>query len=90
MLRDGSSPDQWHYVKDVANPCDNASRAMTADGWLSCQRRLMGPKFLWKPEENWPRNPSSLGTFPDGDSKVKVVYKACQASESAYSLVEYF
>lgn len=68
-------------MEDVANPCDNTSRAMTADGLLSCQRWLMGPEFLWKPEEDWPRNP-----------KVIVVYKACQASvsESADPLVEYF
>lgn len=89
-----SSPDQWHNVEDVANPCDNASRAMTADSLLSCQRWLMGPEFLWKPEEDWPRNPSSLalGTFPEGDPKVIVVYKACQASvsESVDPLVEYF
>lgn len=70
----------------------SASRAMTADGLLSCQRWLMGPEFLWKPEEDWPRNPSSLGTFPEGDPKVIVVYKACQASvsESANPLAEYF
>lgn len=77
ILRDGSGPDQWHNVEDVANPCDNASRAMTADGLLSCQRWFMGPEVLWKPEEDWPRNPSSLSTFPEGDPKVIVVYKAC-------------
>ena len=77
ILRDGSGPDQWLNVEDVANPCDNASRAMTADGLLSCQRWFMGPEVLWKPEEGWPRNPSSLSTFPEGDPKVIVVYKAC-------------
>lgn len=37
-------------------------------------------------------NPSPLGTFPDGDPEVTVVYKVCKTSvsESAHPLVEYF
>ena len=92
VLREGSSPDQWRYVEGVANPGDCASRALTANALLSCQRWLLGLEFLWKSEEDWPRNPSSLGCLQDGDPEVKMVYKACHAyvSESEHPLVEYF
>ena len=92
VLREGSSPDQWRYVEGVANPGDCASRALTANALLSCQRWLLGPEFLWKSEEDWPRNPSSLGCLQDGDPEVKMVYKVCHASvsESEHPLVEYF
>ena len=64
ILRDGSSPYQWRFVEGVVNPGDYASRAMTADALMSCLEWLMGPEFLWKPEEDWPRNPASwLVTF---------------------------
>ena len=92
VLREGSSPDQWRYVEGVANPGDCASRALTAKALLSCQRWLLGPEFLWKSEEDWPRNPLSLGCLQDGDPEVKMVYKVCHASvsESEHPLVEYF
>ena len=87
-----ASPDQWRYVVGAANPGDCASRALTANALLSCQRWLLGPEFLWKSEEYWPRNPSSLRCLQDGDLEVKMVYKVCHASvsESEHPLVEYF
>ena len=80
-------------MEGAVNPGDYTSRAMTANVLMSCRRWLMGAKFLWKPEEDWPRNPaSSLVTFQEGDPEVKVVYKVCEASvsKSAHPLVEYY
>ena len=71
VLREGSNPDQWRYVEGVVNPGDCASRVLTANALLSCQRWLLGPEFLWKSEEDWPRNPSSLGCLQDGDPEVE-------------------
>ena len=50
---------------------------------------VTGWEFPWKSEEDWPRNPSSLGYFQDGDPEVRMVYKVCHASvsELAHPLV---
>ncbi|XP_044172385.1 uncharacterized protein LOC122956770 [Acropora millepora] len=51
MIRDGSTPNQWRYVEGKVNPGDSASRPMTAGALLSRNQVLMGPEFLWQPEE---------------------------------------
>ena len=92
MIRDGSTPVQWHHVEGTVNPGDHASRAMSADALLNCERWLMGPEFLWKPEEDWPQDPLSFGSFSCEDPEVKPEVKTSMASmsEPVYPLVEHF
>jgi len=92
MIRDGSTPHQWCHVEGIANPGGHASRGMSAEALLNCERWLMGPKFLWKTKEEWPKAPMSLGDVPVGDPEVKADEKVCMTSafESACPLVEYF
>jgi len=51
IIRDGSEPHQWKNVRGEMNPADDASRGLTADIFLRQGRWLMGPEFLWKPEQ---------------------------------------
>ena len=92
MIRDGSTPVQWHHVEGTVNPGDHASRAMSADALLNCERWLMGPEFLWKPEEDWPQNPLPFGSISCEDPEVKPEVKISMASmsEPVYPLVEHF
>ena len=45
MIRNGSSPEQWHYVDTGANPADLATREVTAKN-LPGSQWLNGPDFL--------------------------------------------
>ena len=65
IIPDGSTPDQWRHVEGIANPGDHASRGMSAEALINCERWLSGPEFLWRPEEEWPKVPLSFGGVPD-------------------------
>ena len=51
-----TSSNQWRYVSTENNPADLATRGVTASG-LACSEILWQcPKFLKKPESEWPEN----------------------------------
>ena len=79
MIYAGLTPNQWRYVEGIVNPGDSASRPMTAEALLSRNQWLMGPEFLWQPEEEWPQNPS-LGSIPCEDPEVKADIKVSMIS----------
>ena len=54
IIREGSTPDQWHYVKSADNPADDSSRGLSVEALLGRERWLKGPPFLWRPEHEWP------------------------------------
>ena len=85
MIRDGSTPNQWRYVEGIVNPGVSASRQMTAEALLSHNQWLMGPEFLWQPEEEWPQNPS-LGSVPCEDPEVKADIKVSKVVQ--YTIME--
>ena len=91
MIHDGSTPNQWRYVEGIVKPGDSAARLMTAEALLSRNQWLMGPKFLWQPEKEWPQNPS-LGSIPCEDPEVKADIKVSMFSitKSVHPLTEYF
>ena len=91
MIHDGSTPNQWRYVEGIVKPGDSAARRMTAEALLSRNQWLMGPKFLWQPEKEWPQNPS-LGSIPCEDPEVKADIKVSMVSitKSVHPLTEYF
>ena len=73
LIRDHSHPNQWKYVATKENPADDASRGLNGLALLEGQRWLEGPEFLWKPENEWPQQPSTLGQVPDDDPEVRKV-----------------
>ena len=56
---------------------------MSAEALLNCERWLMGPEFFWKPQEERPKAPMSLGDVSVGDLEVKADKKVCMTSGSA-------
>ena len=51
-----SSSNQWRYVSTENNPADLETRGVTASGLAFSEIRWQGPKFLKKPESEWPEN----------------------------------
>ncbi|XP_041473798.1 uncharacterized protein LOC121422697 [Lytechinus variegatus] len=47
LIRDRTSPDQWHYVSTDQNPADHASRGLSASQLCSANW-FKGPSFLWE------------------------------------------
>ncbi len=47
---------QWRYVGTKENPADDASRGRRAGDFIKNNRWIEGPKFLCKPDEDWPVN----------------------------------
>ena len=73
LIRDHSHSNQWKYVATKENLADDASRGLNGLALLEGQRWLEGPEFLWKPENEWPQQPSTLGQVPDDDPEVRKV-----------------
>ncbi len=49
MIREHTSPSQWHYIDTKENPADHASRGLNVVD-ISSTNWLSGPKFLWEQE----------------------------------------
>ncbi|XP_022784631.1 uncharacterized protein LOC111325153 [Stylophora pistillata] len=80
LIRDGSSPCQWRYIQSKHNPTDDVSRGLTADTLLGSSRWLLGPEFLMKTEDHWPKCIETLERISDEDPEVKKEAKAGGAS----------
>lgn len=85
-----SDATQWRYVGTKHNPADDASRGLDAQSLLDNQRWLNGPSFLWRPEEEWPEQPFSLGEIEtdDPEIKVEVTSTATKVSQEPSNTVE--
>lgn len=89
LIRDGSSPCQWRYIQSKQNPADDVSRGLTADALLGSSRWLLGPEFLMKTEDHWPKCTETLERISDEDPEVKKEAKAGGASQKEHpKLVE--
>lgn len=53
-IREATDVSQWRYIGTKSNPADEASRGLTADNFVACQRWINGPDFLKKSEQEWP------------------------------------
>ncbi|XP_067040969.1 uncharacterized protein [Acropora muricata] len=51
-----TSSNQWRYVSTENNPADLATRGVIASGLACSEIWWQGPKFLKKPESEWPEN----------------------------------
>ena len=88
LIREGSTPDQWHYVKSEDNPADDCSRGLPVAKFLKCERWLKGPPFLWKEECEWPeikveRSKEYLLADPEVKVTATVVQDQEQESEDS-------
>ncbi|XP_014667951.1 PREDICTED: uncharacterized protein LOC106809398 [Priapulus caudatus] len=79
-----SDPSQWRYVSTNQNPADDASRGLTADGYLECTRWLQGPDFLWSSHQEDQRVDTELvESDPELKATVTAVKIASDMSEEA-------
>ena len=56
-IRDHCSPHQWRHVPSELNPADDASRGLSAQEILHCERWWQGPDFLLGSPQSWPQQP---------------------------------
>ncbi|XP_054653604.1 uncharacterized protein LOC129193043 isoform X1 [Dunckerocampus dactyliophorus] len=70
LIRDNSSPSQWHYVDTSENPADHASRGLRASD-LHTTSWLKGPKFLWESELHL--TPTTSTELLVGDPEVEAI-----------------
>ena len=71
VIQDGSTPDQWHYVKSSLNPADLCSRGMKVQELLSSDEWKSGPEFLLMSEEVWPKTPDMSHDGKDEQLEIK-------------------
>ena len=50
-----TEPSEWRYVPGAQNVADEATRSELCDEVIS-ERWIHGPEFLYKPEEQWPKD----------------------------------
>nr|XP_057933833.1 uncharacterized protein LOC131132323 [Doryrhamphus excisus] len=93
-IREATDVDQWRYVSSKENPADEASRGMRAEDFLKNRRWIIGPEFLWRPKEEWPKLEVDLDGVPVDDPEVKrnlMVNAVIKIQENATtSLISYF
>ena len=70
-IKDSSLVSQWKHVPTASNPADDASRGLTVKNSLKRDRWINGPIFLWKPEADWPVQPSFINCLSEDDPEVK-------------------
>ena len=81
VIRDASSPEQWRYVDTSQNPADDASRGQSGSAFVSNDRWIYGPGFLWKEASAWPSPPDGLDRDPvDRDPEVRRTVAAALAA----------
>lgn len=94
VIREATDIDQWRYVGTKENPADEASRGMRAEDLLNGRRWIMGPDFLYKSKEGWPKLDEDLQVISGTDPEVKrvlTVNAAVKDTDNAMDhLIHYF
>ncbi|XP_014674971.1 PREDICTED: uncharacterized protein LOC106815057 [Priapulus caudatus] len=70
--------NQWRCVPTQHNPADSASRGLRPKDQRSSEQWLLGPKYVWEPESQWPSSEFSKELSPE-DPEVKKVYATLAA-----------
>lgn len=71
VIREATDVDQWRYVGTKENPADEGSRGMRAEDLLNRRRWMMGPDFLYKSKDGWPKLDVDLQVIPGADPEIK-------------------
>ena len=65
IIHDGSSPEQWRYVRSADNPADDVTSGIQSKRWLN------GPNFLMEDDSHWPAPPLALQEVTEEDPEVR-------------------
>lgn len=95
VIREATEVAQWRYIGSKQNPADEASRGLSADDFLKCERWLKGPEFLMTGEMTWPKLEVNKPDVNLNDPEVKqdLTVNACvvdDASNTVNKLLNYF
>ena len=72
VIREGSEPSQWKYIKSEINPADHASRGIDPSEKDKLETWRNGPAFLWKNTDEWPTQPpEASAALLDNDEGVR-------------------
>ena len=70
LIREHSHLSQWKYVPSKDNPADDTTRGLKLTSSLKDERWIHGPEFLYKPKEEWPKQPKDF-TLSNEDKELK-------------------
>ena len=79
-----STVSEWRYVDSANNPADYTSRGINANETLKWEIFHFGPKFLYKPESEWP----ITDIFRSPNLHIYATTISNVPSESHYFLIE--
>ena len=89
LIKEHSDECQWFYVSSKQNPADHASRGIDICNQNKVQEWLLGPKFLWKPEEKWNVNRTyTQVNSDDPELKKDLVVSYMSATSDVLSALE--
>ncbi len=71
VIRNETDVAQWRHIGTRLNPADEASRGLSAESFLACERWLKGPEFILRGEVEWPKTIMEQPLIPVGDPEVK-------------------
>ena len=74
LIREHSEAEQWHYVNTKENPADYVSRGISMGNRDKVEQWILGPKFLWEPEDTWNTNTKTPAINPEDPELKKVVH----------------
>lgn len=71
LIKEATKPSQWKYVSTADNPADQASRGLSAERLLQSESWIQGPRFLLRPEGEWPARPDQPIHSEENDAEIK-------------------
>ena len=74
LIEGHSEVEQWHYVNINENPADYVSWEINMDNRDKVEQWLLGPKFLWEPEDTWNTNTKTPAINPEDPELKKDVH----------------
>ena len=74
LIREHSEAEQWHYVNTKENPADYVSRGISMGNRDKVEQWILGPKFLWEPEDTWNTNTKTPAISPEDPELKNVVH----------------
>ncbi|PIK37336.1 hypothetical protein BSL78_25835 [Apostichopus japonicus] len=80
VIREASTPSQWHHVATKMNPADLASRGVKTTSIFNNSIWFGGPHFLRKKESEWPKQIIAR-SMEEGDPEVKVSCASLRCEE---------
>lgn len=80
-IQDKTLLKQWRYVETKSDPAEDASCGLCAQD-ISNSKWILGPKFFWKKENQWPEATGGEETIADKPSEQDPEVKTVVAMET--------